>query len=131
MPAGSAVPGEAVRKIGAATGLTVGTVVDVAYPDVAAIENRVYAAPRQILIRAAHGQAFSSEGDSGAAVVNTREEVVGLLWGTTARGEGVACHIEPALRALDISLVPDGTGSFWSGVWRRIERRGGMPQCDS
>jgi hypothetical protein len=123
MPAGRAVGGETVSKIGARSGMTMGAVVDVCYPDVACIENWTYAAPRQILIRGANGSAFSAEGDSGAAVVNGSGQVVGLLWGTTSSGEGIACHIRPVLEALDISLATDGRDVFSKGLAYFIQRR--------
>ena len=34
-----------------------------------------------------------------------QHEAIGLLWGATVRGEGVASPIGPVLRALDITLA--------------------------
>jgi hypothetical protein len=101
------VPGDRVRKTGSATQTTEGLVVDICYPDLAFIENRAYPAPRQVLVRSVrYPGAFSAEGDSGAAIVNQEEQVVGLLWGTNCRGEGVACHIAPVLHAMNMRLGP-------------------------
>jgi hypothetical protein len=96
--------GEIVSKTGAATGTTTGVIVDADFCSVAQVDGRFLKIPRQILICSlAEDQPFSRAGDSGALVVNSRDEGVGLLWGTTARGEAVACHLAPALYALDIA----------------------------
>jgi hypothetical protein len=96
-------PGCLVRKTGAATGTTMGEVVDVKYGVTA--RRGAGAFLRQLLIRPAEEHAvFSSEGDSGALVTDARGRAVGLLWGSTSRGEGVASHIGPVLQALNISM---------------------------
>ena len=101
----AAEPGSRVWKTGGATGTTEGVVIDASYPDLACLGEWTCPAPRQLLVAPGGGAAaFSAEGDSGAVLVNERNEAVGLLWGTNARGEGVACPIEPVLRALSIDL---------------------------
>jgi hypothetical protein len=101
----TARPGMRVRKTGAATDITFGTITHVSYKDQVCIEHRTYAAPRQILIRPDDPErAFSAPGDSGAAVINDDGCIVGLLWGSNPRGEGLACHIEPVLRILDVRI---------------------------
>ncbi len=85
-----------VRKRGAATRLTRGTVVDVLYEG------------SQILIAPLPGFAkFAYFGDSGSVIVNSAGQVVGLLWGTdrTTRNRGVANHIGPVLAAMSISIA--------------------------
>jgi hypothetical protein len=101
--------GAAVTKAGAATGTTRGIVVDTAYCASVCIDGRMQAAPRQLLVCPVDGsEAFSDLGDSGALVVDGQRRAIGLLWGTTARGEGVACPIGPVLHALNISFEADG-----------------------
>jgi hypothetical protein len=108
-----AYPGALVRKNGAGSGATTGIVVDVAYPDVAVIDGRPLPAPRQILVRMAeHTSCFAESGDSGAVLLDGEGRAAGLLWGSNGRGEGIACHLIPALGALDVSLVPP------PGMWR-------------
>jgi hypothetical protein len=98
--------GDAVTKAGAATGTTAGVVVDVSYPGHVTTNGRERSAPGQLLIRSLHGGAFAAEGDSGAVVVNSRHQAVGLLWGVNCRGDGVACHMNAVLKTLNITLAP-------------------------
>jgi hypothetical protein len=99
-----------VSKTGAATQRTFGRVVDICYPDRWHFDLQSANAPNQILIQPELEEKepkvapFSREGDSGAVVRNASGQVVGLLWGSNARGEGVACHIGPVLRELCIRL---------------------------
>jgi hypothetical protein len=94
-----------VRKLGPATGLTFGRVLDVAAvaltPDGRRRENN-------LLIRAeprGDARAFADEGDSGALVFDERLRAVGLLWGRNLRNpaEAFACHIHPVLDCLDVT----------------------------
>ncbi len=100
----SAVAGSRVRKVGAATGRTCGLVVDVRYPDRWYWQYRSESAPRQILVQSGEpdGGVFSRSGDSGAVVRDECGAAVGLLWGSNARGEGVACPMGAVTRALGI-----------------------------
>jgi hypothetical protein len=98
-----ALPDDRVTKHGAATGITSGIVIDVAYSEPVLLDGRELDAPRQFLIRSATpGRAFSSEGDSGSVVRNESGAIVGLLWGTTAAGDSVACHIAPVFHLLHL-----------------------------
>ncbi len=100
-----AQPGQKVMKMGAATGLTVGIVADVTYPDFVWIEGLTYSAQHQILISSIDNQtSFSAEGDSGAVIIDAESRVVGLLWGTNSRGQGVASPIAPVLHTMNITL---------------------------
>ena len=94
--------GERVTKTGAATGTTAGVIIDAEFSSVAQTDGRCFKTPRQILIRSLEDEPFSRERNSGALVVNSRNEAVGLLWGVTSRGEGVACHLAAAFYALDL-----------------------------
>ena len=102
--------GGVVIKEGAATGLTTGRVVDIAYPDRPFIDGRQYDAPGQLLVRPLSAAGvladietnFCAGGDSGAVVFHADGCAVGLLWGANANGEGIACPIRPVLSALGI-----------------------------
>lgn len=103
--AASANIGERVKKIGAATGLTYGIISDIRYPDHAYVDVKSYNAPNQILVSPEEPyRTFSQKGDSGAVLLNEQNQVVGLLWGCNANGEGVACHIAPVLKALNVKI---------------------------
>lgn len=98
--------GARVTKIGAATGATEGVVIDNAFDAQARMAGRAHAAPRQILVRSAtRGRPFSSAGDSGAALRDGSGAIVGLLWGATASGDGIACPIAPVLWVLHVRAV--------------------------
>jgi hypothetical protein len=109
--AAQADAGDLVTKRGAATGRTHGVVVDIAYPDLWYWEYQSASAPRQILVRstAPDGRPFSRTGDSGAVLRNERGGLLGLLWGTTARGEGVASPINAVARALGLRFATTPT----------------------
>ena len=108
--AADAVLGSLVSKAGAATGRTAGTIVDVCYPDRWHYDLESAAAPNQLLIQpeldaaGEKSEAFSRMGDSGAVIRDGASCVVGLLWGSNSRGEGIACHIGPVVSELGIRL---------------------------
>jgi hypothetical protein len=93
-----------VHKLGGATGVTFGRVLDVCVPVTSARGERRL---ENIAIRGMGGD-FIGPGDSGALVLNDREEAVGLIWGRNERGSAVAyaSHIHPVLDRLDITLMP-------------------------
>jgi hypothetical protein len=105
---GEAMLGSLVSKVGAATRRTFGMIVDFCYPDQWYCDMRSANAPNQILIQPISDGAgdeikvFSRLGDSGAVIRDGSGGVVGLLWGSNARGEGVACHIGPVVSELGI-----------------------------
>ena len=93
-----------VKKTGAATGTTIGAIVDVNYSTTSGSGGGP-CIRQQLLIRPAEGHpVFSAEGDSGALVTDRHNRAVGLLWGSTSRGEGIACHIAPVLHVLNLAL---------------------------
>lgn len=101
-----AEPGMSVFKCGAGTEFTEGTVVDVAYPDHPFIDGRSWSAPGQLLVDSRDPELnFSAPGDSGAALLDGGGRIIGLLWGSTANGQGIACPIEPVLDCLKVTLV--------------------------
>jgi hypothetical protein len=100
--------GRHVIKSGAATGVTQGIVVDIDYACDVQIHSGLQRAGRQLLVRAAQdGQRFADAGDSGALVVDASNRAIGLLWGNTPQGDGVACPIDAVLAALDITFRAD------------------------
>jgi hypothetical protein len=100
------VPGTPVVKHGPATGTTEGVVLDAAYPDHPFIEGKEWVAPGQILVGSRDTRVnFSAAGDSGAALLDEQHRIVGLLWGSTGGGEGVACPIAPLLDCLGVTLA--------------------------
>jgi len=97
--------GERVTKIGAATGFTEGEVVSTAYAARIVRDDRNDAVG-QVLIRSSAGRRpFSSAGDSGAAVLNERGDVVALLWGVAPQGDSLACPIARVLYVLNVAPV--------------------------
>lgn len=99
-----AVLGESVTKTGGATQNTSGVIINTHHHDVCRVGNTIYQACNQILIQPLPGEKFSGKGDSGALIRNSRNEMVGLLWGVTAKGEGIACPARPVIRELGIRL---------------------------
>ena len=99
-----------VLKHGPITGTTMGAIGDAAYPDSTAVDGETIRAPNQVLIRSNDSNLnFAAPGDSGAAIVDHRHQMVGVLWGCNDTGDGIACPIDPVLSALDVSLVALGT----------------------
>lgn len=106
-PAGvaPATLGAQVFKVGCATGLTFGNVEDVG----TVVGRLPYGSGEcwfesSILIEGAGGTLFADHGDSGAAVLTTAGEVIGLVYA----GNGVhsyVCPIDEVLRALNCSLA--------------------------
>ncbi len=100
---------EHVKKRGAATEVTEGTVVEVMFDG------------SQILIRPIAGtNVFADFGDSGAVLLNDANKIIGLVWaanrnvmdfpnssssGTFFRKEGVANHIGAVMGALGITIA--------------------------
>lgn len=97
--------GSLVTKIGAASGLTRGRVVDVNYKDTILVGGKKCVVERQYLVRTLDAcDAFGVEGDSGALVVDSSNRAVGLLWGTRVNGEAVVTPIAPILFAMNITV---------------------------
>jgi hypothetical protein len=96
--AAQAVCFETVTKRGINTGLTTGRVIEVLFEG------------SQILLEPAAPtapHAFADLGDSGAVIVNSAKQVIGLLWAVDAatRSRGVANHIGPVMRDLQIVIA--------------------------
>lgn len=104
---GAAVVGDKVRKRGRTTGLTTGTIKDVATDSA----NSDAFLTNQILIETDPGVPdFILKGDSGSALVNEDNEVVGLM--CRIRGHnGIANPIADVLSALKINIPVADTGA--------------------
>lgn len=98
-----------VTKYGQATGRTRGKIIHQNYQDNPLIDDRSWIAPGQLLVDSEDPEFnFLAPGDSGAALLTETNEIVGLLWGVTTSGQGLACPIEPVLDSLQVSLIaPD------------------------
>ncbi len=97
--------GTFVRKEGAASGTTCGTITGIeSVPMMAGAQSWV--AERQILVRNVEpGRPFAAEGDSGALVRDEEGRAIGVLWSTCSTGEALVAPIDPILFALNISLL--------------------------
>jgi hypothetical protein len=106
-PSGTAIPsvGDKVFKVGRTTGLTRGTITDVATTvgpigyDFGPCWFR-----RSLTIEGDGGTMFSDHGDSGSAIVKDTGEVVGLLYAGNGT-QTYACPIDKVLTALTCSLA--------------------------
>ncbi len=88
---------EEVTKRGRTTGVTTGKVADVAY------------GTHQMLIEPLNGVTtpFACHGDSGAVIVNSSNQIVGLLVAGDKLDikKGIATHIKPVMAAMDITIA--------------------------
>ncbi len=102
-----AVDGETVHKSGALTGGTTGTISDVLGS--ALINNPPVQVDNVILVEPTSDPAFAEEGDSGAALVNDSNELIGLVFGgadpTVSPRVAFACHIAPVLDLLEVTPI--------------------------
>jgi hypothetical protein len=95
--------GARVSKTGAATGRTEGTLISVDHADRVVNGVRRIAVSGQMLLRSTEcGRPFCAAGDSGAALRDERGRLIGLMWGITPLGDGVACPIAPVLKVLHV-----------------------------
>jgi hypothetical protein len=105
-PGTAPVVGQGVMMLGAATRGTHGVIADTNYSGAALVEGRDRPVQGQLLVRAlGSGARFSDDGDSGATLRNSDGAVIGIVWGTTAAGEALACPIDPVLWLLDVALA--------------------------
>jgi S1-C subfamily serine protease len=97
--------GDGVFKVGRTTGLTHGTITDVATTvgpvgyDLGDCWFR-----RSITIEGTNGTLFSDHGDSGSAILNSSGEVVALLYAGNGT-QTYACPIGTVLSALTCNLI--------------------------
>jgi hypothetical protein len=102
----SDLPGYSVKKSGARTGFTFGSVTSI---DFSVVNDGGITMVNQILIHTSARQAdFSDHGDSGSVIINDQFQIVGLLWGgKTSSGVTFACPIAAVLSQLNISIITD------------------------
>jgi hypothetical protein len=95
-----------VQMVGATSGPAHGTVSSTDYQGVARIAGRDFPTRGQILVQPERaGRSFTNDGDSGAALRDSDGHVIGLVWGATPNGEGLACPIAPVLWVLHVELA--------------------------
>jgi hypothetical protein len=111
--ANAAVSTDTVVKVGRTSDKTQGTVVSITHSTLAGSDGTP-ARTNQILIKPNTGTTlFQDFGDSGSALVDKDNKVIGVMWGayltpgTTLYGHGIACPIGPVLTALNIT-IPSG-----------------------
>lgn len=143
----AAVIGDTVRKVGARSAFTTGTVADIVGTTITSYNlsngttNTITRTNTEILVTAAPAEvyeiengkkSFANSGDSGSVVVNAAGAIVGLLYGvgnpTNAIIETFVTPIATVLSALStagqaitLSNSPSGGGS---GMDTRVSRRG-------
>lgn len=94
-----------VYKVGRSTGRSKGRVIDILGPR--------NGPGRVMVIEGIEGcknsKAFGDRGDSGAAIVNEKRQLVGLLVARSGinKDHAFACHIHPVLAYLDITAITE------------------------
>lgn len=112
--ASAAVSSDTVVKVGRTSDKTFGTVVSITHPTGASSDGTP-ARTNQILIRPNTGVTlFQDYGDSGSALVDKDNKVIGLMWGayltpgTALYGHGIASPIAAVMTALNITIPAGG-----------------------
>jgi len=101
--AGVAEVSQRVHKNAAITGRTNGVVVDDAHSELPTFDGEQRQAPGQLLVRPdVEDHWFCTQGESGSALLDDEERLVGFLWGVNAAGDGIACPAIPALHHLGL-----------------------------
>jgi hypothetical protein len=108
LPAGSSYE---VYKVGRRTGRTKGKVTNVAvgpFPNGAT--NVIEIEALEMDSSCAPSLRFADEGDSGSVLVNSQNQVVGLVFGVDLDDPKIAfaCHIAPVLDKLKVTLIDAG-----------------------
>jgi hypothetical protein len=97
--------GARVTKDGATTGLTHGFLTSDRYATEPWLLGHAWTASEQLLVDSADDAlVFNAPGDSGAALLDADGCVFGVLWGTTALGQGIAYPITRLIEHLGLSL---------------------------
>lgn len=118
----AAVVGERVRKIGARSAFTRGTVVHIGDAAAASVDSggtNIVVMPDQVLIVPVNDEtyeietgkkAFSNSGDSGSIILNNSDQIVALLWGGDSTTNNVditwASNIAHVLSTLSTAGFP-------------------------
>ena len=128
-----------VFKVGSKTGRTVGKVIEVEgpgrvknegsppdNPTFTDCENIIHIVATEPNCEGVND--FSDHGDSGSAIVNEKQEIIGLLFGGERGADGVditwACHIHPILKEMKITLISSPKSNNPS------QKRNSVPQND-
>jgi hypothetical protein len=105
-------PNEDVFKVGRRTGRTKGRVISPAAPagdpaDPAAPKNIIIIEALEIDAACDGPLRFTDEGDSGAALVNSNRELIGVVFGHDPAHieRSFACHIDPVLDVLRVQPI--------------------------
>jgi hypothetical protein len=104
-----AVAGQTVFKVGEVSGRTEGRIVDINYPTTTfPIEGIDRTFTGQIAIQATNpADHFSEKGDSGSAIIDIHNNIVGLLFASNGNANPqitLANHINDVVAALNISI---------------------------
>lgn len=95
---------DAVSKVGRTTGLTQGTVTSIAtIVGPITYDNKPAWFRNSVEIEGLNGTLFSDHGDSGSAIVNSKGELVGLLYAGNGT-QTYACPIDAVVAALGITI---------------------------
>jgi hypothetical protein len=98
-----------VYKVGQFTGWTRGKIkiaaIDVPHPDDPDLDRNQVMVIEDLGPNCANGPAFGDEGDSGAVILNEFRQIIGLFFGGTGTGLYGACHIDPVIDLLGITMV--------------------------
>jgi hypothetical protein len=96
--------GVRVKKYGAVTQLTEGTIVDIDAELYVEYSFGTFRFGRQVIIDAGKGKEFAAQGDSGSLVVDsTAQQATGLLFAASGR-YAIACPMSEVLRRLGLTL---------------------------
>ncbi len=92
-----------VAKVGAATGMTWGRLVDASFRTRCRVGETSVDVRDNLLIRSVNpGHNFAAPGDSGAIIRDHAGRPIALLWGCTGSGDGIATRLGVVLEALGI-----------------------------
>ena len=101
-----------VKKVGRTSDKTEGVVVSITHPTPPVSGTNTPARTNQILIKPNAGfTRFQDDGDSGAALVDKDNKVIGLMWGAYSNpssslyGHGIACPIGNVLSEMDVTII--------------------------
>jgi hypothetical protein len=106
----TAVAGQIVFKVGEVSGRTEGRIVDVNYPATTFfIEDKQYTFKGQIAIQSVDPtHHFSEKGDSGAAIIDKDNRIVGLMFANNGNAQPqvtLANHIADVVEEMNITIL--------------------------
>lgn len=92
-----------IRKRGATTGLTSGTVTDLAYSGIS--EEGIEFSSAMRIVADPTDSTFAEAGDSGAAIIDDQNRIVGIFQGSSTNNSFVAIPIGGIIDQLNISII--------------------------